>query len=112
MGTFPPERRVPPAGYRRRYVDQRLAPRSGAINSKAGGKGFFMPNAAVSLGSLFPTGGVNPQSGRFDFAGYLDGSWHPAPLPTERTIPLAKGNIFPPIRSAGRGCYWRLTELL
>lgn len=49
-------------------------------------------------------------SGRYAFDGYLDGSSYPVPHPHEREIPLSKGETFPPIRSSGKACYWKLTE--
>jgi hypothetical protein len=51
-------------------------------------------------------------SGRYDFDGYLDGTNYPQPRSDEKRIPLAVHHTFPPIRSAGKGCYWRLTERL
>ncbi|HEV2295266.1 MAG TPA: hypothetical protein VGR35_15545 [Tepidisphaeraceae bacterium] len=49
-------------------------------------------------------------SGRYDFDGYLNGTRYPEPRPEEKRIPAAKNNVFPPIRSTGKGCYWRLVE--
>jgi hypothetical protein len=49
-------------------------------------------------------------SGKYEFDGYVDGSTLPAPSPAERKEPIAKGNIFPPIRSAKKSCFWLLTE--
>ena len=49
-------------------------------------------------------------SGRYEFDGYTDGTRSPEPRPEERKIPLAINNIFPPIRSSGKGCHWKLTE--
>jgi hypothetical protein len=49
-------------------------------------------------------------SGRYDFDGYLDGMRYPQVRTDEKRIRLAKSDSFPPIRSAGKGCYWRLAE--
>lgn len=48
-------------------------------------------------------------SGRYTFDGYVDGTSYPAPHPQEREIPLSRGEVFPPIRSSGKACYWKLT---
>lgn len=49
-------------------------------------------------------------SGRYDFDGYTDGTRHPEPRPEEKRIPLSVHETFPPIRSSGKGCFWKLTE--
>ena len=49
-------------------------------------------------------------SGRYDFDGYTDGTRTPAPHPQESRIPLSRGEIFPPIRSSGKACWWLLKE--
>lgn len=64
----------------------------------------------TNLGSTFKTGQVCVASGVYEFAGYTDGSWAPSPTSSEREIPLAAGNTFPLIRSANKGCWWRLTR--
>lgn len=58
----------------------------------------------------YRTGEKCEVSGRYDFDGYLDGTSFPEPRGEEKRIPLAKGDTFPPIRSSGKGCYWRLVE--
>ena len=40
----------------------------------------------------------------------LAGTRYPQVRTDEKRIPLAKSDSFPPIRSAGKGCYWRLAE--
>jgi hypothetical protein len=65
---------------------------------------------SVAIGTRYKTGQTNQESGRFDFDGYLDGTSTPMPLPAERAIPLSKGETFPPIRSAGKACWWKLTQ--
>jgi YjzC-like protein len=67
---------------------------------------------AIPIGSRFRTGQVNPESGGFRFDGYLDGTWVPTPKPHEKEIPLSKGEIFPPIHSANKGCWWKLIRVL
>lgn len=66
--------------------------------------------ATNTLAARGRTGEECEVSGRYDFDGYLDGTHHPEPRPEEKRIPLAKGNTFPPVRSSGRSCYWRLIE--
>ena len=63
-------------------------------------------------GALFKTGSPAPVSGHYTFARYLDGATAPAPTAGEMHIPLARGNIFPPINSAGKGGLWKLTRPL
>lgn len=65
---------------------------------------------AVSIGARFRTGEVCQESGRYRFDGYLDGSTFPAPHPQEKEEPIARGNRFPPIRSASKGCWWKLMQ--
>ncbi len=56
------------------------------------------------------TGDTCQVSGRYRFDGYLDGTSTPAPHPEEVQIPLSRGERFPPIRSSGKACWWRLME--
>ena len=62
----------------------------------------------ADIGDRFKTGTTNPTSGIFVFDGYTDGTSSPAPTQAERTIPLAKDETFPPIRSCNKGCWWKL----
>lgn len=48
--------------------------------------------------------------GQYDFDGYLDNTRQPEPRPEEQSIALARMDTFPPIRSSGRGCYWKLAD--
>jgi hypothetical protein len=64
----------------------------------------------TTMTKRFHTGQRCEQSGRYDFDGYMDGASTPAPRPEERRIPLSKTEIFPPIRSCGKACYWKETE--
>jgi len=66
----------------------------------------------TSLGSRFRTGQLNPESGGYRFDGYLDGSTSPPPHQHEREIPLSRGERFPPIHSANKGCWWKLIRVL
>ena len=56
--------------------------------------------------SRYKTGQICPKRGTYRFDGYLDGKQTPAPTAEERRIPLDKGDTFPPIRSANKGCWW------
>lgn len=47
-----------------------------------------------------------PKSGNYCFDGYTEGTSTPQPTSDEMVIPLSKGEIFPPVRSANKGC-WR-----
>lgn len=66
----------------------------------------------TAIGTRFKTGQTNPESGRYRFDGYLDGTSSPAPKAEEREIPLSRTETFPPIRSAGKGCWWKLVQLI
>lgn len=65
---------------------------------------------ATQIGARFRTGEVCPASGRYRFDGYLDGTKSPPPKPEEMEIPLSKGERFPPIRSSGKSCWWKLVQ--
>lgn len=56
----------------------------------------------------FKTGETCIVSGRYRFDGYTDGTSSPAPRREEREIPLSRGETFPPIRSSGKACWWKL----
>lgn len=58
------------------------------------------------------TGQKCETSGRYRFDGYMDGTAHPAPHAHEREIPLSQHETFPPIRSCGKSCYWKLTLVI
>ncbi|HEY3966571.1 MAG TPA: hypothetical protein VGM05_18560 [Planctomycetaceae bacterium] len=51
-------------------------------------------------------------SGDYKWDGYTDGSVHPAPTPAEMHEPIAQHNVFPPIRSTRKACYWLLVRRL
>jgi hypothetical protein len=65
---------------------------------------------ATLVGTRFKTGQKCEESGRYAFDGYLDGSRTPTPRPEELQEPIAQGNTFPPIRSANKGCWWKLMQ--
>lgn len=66
--------------------------------------------STVAVGTRYRTGETCVESGRYRFDGYLDGTWSPAPTPEEREIPLGRGETFPPIRSSGKACWWKLAQ--
>lgn len=67
-------------------------------------------STGVAIGSRFRTGEKCSESGRYRFDGYLDGTSTPAPTAEEKEIPLSEGETFPPIRSAGKACWWKLMQ--
>lgn len=60
----------------------------------------------------FKTGETCTVSGGYQFDGYTDGSSYPAPKSQEQKIPVSRGERFPPIRSSGKACWWRLISRL
>jgi hypothetical protein len=70
-----------------------------------------MSLAAISK-TRFKTGERCEVSGGYQFDGYSDGSTTPTPKPEEQEIPLSKGETFPPIRSSGKACWWKLIRRL
>lgn len=64
----------------------------------------------VGIGARYKTGEKCVESGRYRFDGYTDGTSLPAPRPEEREIPLSRGETFPPIRSTGKSCWWKLMQ--
>ena len=62
------------------------------------------------IGTRFRTGETCPESGRYQFDGYLDGTSHPPPKAEERQIPISTNERFPPIRSAEKACWWKLMQ--
>lgn len=60
----------------------------------------------------FKTGEESPHNAHYRFDGYLDGTWSPASTAEEQNITLTKGENFPPIRSASKACWWKLTSRL
>lgn len=56
----------------------------------------------------FRTGEESPYHAIYRFDGYLDGTWSPTPTAEEREIELSRTENFPPIRSASKGCWWKL----
>jgi hypothetical protein len=64
----------------------------------------------TQIGARFKTGEKCQSSGRYRFDGYLDGTNWPSPKPEEQQIPLSNSETFPPIRSSGKGCWWKLMQ--
>ncbi|MCK4624771.1 MAG: YjzC family protein [Phycisphaerae bacterium] len=58
----------------------------------------------------FKTGETCVISGRYRFDGYVDGTATPRPTHEEMGIPLTRGETFPPIRSSGKACWWKLAQ--
>ncbi|MCZ7539598.1 MAG: YjzC family protein [Anaerolineae bacterium] len=57
---------------------------------------------------MYKTGDTAPQTGRYEFVRYTDGTTTPPPTAEERVIPLTKGKTFPPIRSCNKAAWWKL----
>jgi hypothetical protein len=55
----------------------------------------------------YKIGDTCPKTGNYRWDGYTDGTYTPEPTEKEKIIPLEKGETFPPIKSAGKGAYWR-----
>ena len=58
----------------------------------------------------FRSGEPCPDSGWYIFDGYLDGSLEPLPALGEMEVSLEAGEVFPPIRSPAKECYWQLSS--
>ena len=58
------------------------------------------------MSERYKTGQECPRTSRYQFDGYADGTWTPAPTAEEKEIPLSKGETFPPIRSQNKACWW------
>lgn len=65
----------------------------------------------TSVGNRYKTGQTCETSGRYDFDGYVDGTWSPSPTPEERRIPLSKGETFPPVKSSNKAAWWKLAAI-
>ncbi len=59
-------------------------------------------------GECFRTGETCQTAGSYVFDGYLDGTTTPSPTAEERVIPLDVRDVFPPVRSANKGAWWKL----
>lgn len=57
--------------------------------------------------TLYRTGEKAPHSGRYIWVRYIDGSYLPRPTSEETLIQLQRGQVFPPVRSASKGNFWR-----
>ncbi|REJ92515.1 MAG: YjzC family protein [Planctomycetota bacterium] len=69
-------------------------------------------SASTSVGTRFKTGQQSPSRARYEFDGYVDGTNWPSPTAEERCIELERGETFPPIKSAEKACWWKLTRHL
>ncbi|MDC0721987.1 YjzC family protein [Nannocystis bainbridge] len=65
----------------------------------------------ANVGDRFKTSDKCKASGEYVFDGYTDGPTGKQPTQEEREISLETGEEFPPIRSTGRGAYWKLLRL-
>ncbi|HEX2735561.1 MAG TPA: YjzC family protein [Polyangiaceae bacterium] len=65
----------------------------------------------AKVGDRFKTGATCETSGSYVFDEYTDGTKTPAPTDNERVIPLSKTETFPPIKSSGKGAWWKLQRL-
>lgn len=63
------------------------------------------------VGDRFKTGNVCDTTGSYVFDGYVDGTSHPPPTNDERVVPLRATETFPPIKSASKGCWWKLQRV-
>jgi hypothetical protein len=82
---------------------------SGDVLAHPDPRGLRRPLVPATLGRMgrYKTGEKAPRTGIFDFDGYTDGSNSPAPTTDERRIPLATGEVFPPVKSSNKGAWWR-----
>ncbi len=65
----------------------------------------------AKIGEHFQTGQLCKEYGVYQFDGYLDGSADPLPSADERVIPIRNSEIFPPVRSANKACWWKLVGI-
>ncbi len=56
---------------------------------------------------MYKTGETAPQTGRYRFVRYVDGTTYPAPTAEESVIPLSRGETFPPVRSCNKAAWWQ-----
>jgi hypothetical protein len=59
------------------------------------------------IGERFKTGQICRSKGKYQFDGYLDGTYYPQPTAEEQIIPLDVGDTFPPINSSDKGAWWK-----
>ncbi|MCG3132816.1 MAG: hypothetical protein FLDDKLPJ_03682 [Phycisphaerae bacterium] len=71
-----------------------------------------MYGSSTTTKTRFKTGEESPWHAIYHFDGYLDGTHSPAPTAEEREIELGVDENFPPIRSANKGCWWKLHRRL
>jgi hypothetical protein len=67
---------------------------------------------STDLGTEYRTGEKAPVSGRYDFVRHTSPASSCEPTNAEQSIPLSKGETFPPCRSCKTGVVWRLVETI
>jgi hypothetical protein len=109
------------AHQQRRLMSLRLGPRLSRPHEPRGSQAtpIVFPNTtylrssimleSLTLDSLYENGELCPQSGRYRFYSYLDGTTLPPPLESELDIDLLEGDTFPSLLSNGKECLWLLT---
>ena len=65
----------------------------------------------ANIGDRFKTSQKCETSGTYGFDGYVDGTSTPAPTAAERSIPLSKGETFPPVHSCDKAAWWKLQRI-
>jgi len=68
--------------------------------------------SVATIGTEYRTGEKAAVSGRYDFVRHTSEDTSCQPTEGERSIPLTKGERFPPCRSCASGAVWRLAEIL
>jgi hypothetical protein len=66
----------------------------------------------AAVGTEYRTGENAPVSGRYDFVKHMKPDSTCRPTAGEQSIPLSRGEKFPPCRSCASGAVWRLAEIL
>ncbi len=58
----------------------------------------------------YQTGDICPETGLYDFDGFVEQADETAARLESFELPLAAGQRFPPIGEPKRACYWRLVD--
>jgi hypothetical protein len=66
----------------------------------------------TTVGDRFKTGQNCDTTGSYIFDGYTDGATTPTPTNEERVISLSRNAHFPPIKSSGKGAWWKLQRII
>lgn len=64
----------------------------------------------MSIGDRYKTGQKSPVNAYYAWDGYTDGTNSPRPTDEEMKIKLERDEVFPPIKSADKGAYWKMTS--